>query len=102
MNFYIKGICNVDNDLAIPLLEFPRNIFVRREWDGEEDHLSLISVLNGVGNDARAKFLRRRDKCLGSTRVCDCHFDILTCEGACERGTNSDTEDNVDRRADMR
>ena len=46
----------VDNDLAVPLLELLRNILVSWKWDSEEDHLSLISALNGLRKDAATEF----------------------------------------------
>src|SRR5712691_6198633 len=51
-----KGIRSVDHDLAVPLFESLRNIFMSRKWDSEKDHLRLISVLNGLGKDAGTEF----------------------------------------------
>ncbi len=89
-----KSIRKVDHDLAVPLLELLRNILVSRKWDSEEDHFSLKSVLDGLGRHAGTEFFRHRPKRLRSTGVCDCDFDILTCEAACERGTNLAGTDN--------
>jgi TetR/AcrR family transcriptional repressor of nem operon len=92
----MKGVRDVDHDLVIPLLEALRNILVSRKWNGEEDHVSLISVFNGLGNDPRTEFVGQRRKRLRSTGVCDRDFDILTCEDACERGANlAATNDGV-------
>jgi hypothetical protein len=84
----VKRIGNVDNDLAFPLLELPRNILVSRKWDSEEDHFSLTSVLNGLGKDAGTEFFRQRRKRLRSTGVRDGDIDFLPREDACERGAN--------------
>src|SRR5580658_512637 len=84
----MKRIRNVDHDLAVPPLKLFRNILVSRKWDSQEDHLSLTGVLNGLGSDAGTEFFPQRRKSLRSTGICDCALDILTCEDACERGTN--------------
>jgi hypothetical protein len=59
-----------------------------RKGDSQEDELSLKSVLNGLGDDEGTEFVRQGRERLRPTRVCDGDFDILTGEGACERGTN--------------
>jgi hypothetical protein len=91
----IKGIHGVDNDLPVPLLELLRNIPVSGKGDSKEDHLSLISVLNGFGMDVGTEFLRQRREGLRSTGVCDCDFDILSCEGAGERAADVTGTDNA-------
>src|SRR5271156_2258986 len=57
----MKGIRDVDNDLAIPLLELLRNILVSGKGHGEEDRLRLISILKVLGNDGRALHRRSLD-----------------------------------------
>src|SRR5271156_3803118 len=84
----MKGIRDVHKDLAVPLLELLRNIFVSRKGNSEEDRLSLVSVLKESGNDAGTEFFRQRCKRLRATGVRDCDFDVLTREDTCERGTN--------------
>ena len=76
----IKCIRDVDNDLAFPGFELLRNILVRRKWDSEEDHPSLMSVLNGLGNDARTEFFCQGRKRLRSAAVCNCDMDFLVRE----------------------
>src|ERR1700733_13773297 len=96
----MKGIRNVYHDLAVPWhwgnkvgqdilrLELLHKIVVSQKRDSQEDHLGLTSVLNGLGKDAGTEFFRQRRKRLRSTGVCDCDFDILTCEGAGQRAAN--------------
>ena len=48
----MKGIRDVDNDLAVPLPELLRNILASRKWHSEEDRLRLTSVLKDWGTTA--------------------------------------------------
>jgi len=84
-----KGIHHIDDDLAVPLLELLRNVLVRREWDGEEDDLGSVGVLNRLGNDAGAELFCQECERLGSAGVCDSGFDFLARENACERSATS-------------
>ncbi len=92
----MKSIRKVDNDLPVPLIELIRNILVGRKGNSKEDHLSLIRVLKGLGNDSGPEFFPQRCECCRSTRVCDSDLDLALYKRACECGTDvAGTNDGV-------
>jgi hypothetical protein len=92
----IENIGDVDDDLAVPLLELFRDILVSWKRDGKKDHLGVTGVLKGLGNDASTELSGQRRKRLRSTRVGDGDFDVIACEDARERGADlAGTNDGV-------